>query len=101
LESNKITGYIKFDVGNVAMITAGNNIGRVGVVTHRERHDGGYDIVHIKDAAEHTFATREGNVFIIGEGDKPWVSLPKGRGLKLSIAEGPSPTPTNVQQANV
>ena len=101
LESNKITGYIKFDVGNVAMITAGNNIGRVGVVTHRERHHGGYDIVHIKDAAEHTSATREGNVFIIGEGNKPWISLPKGRGLKLSIAEGLSSHPTNVQWANV
>jgi len=70
------------------MITAGNNIGRVGVVTHRERHHGGYDIVHIKDATEHTFATREGNVFIIGEGNKPWISLPKARGIKMSIAEG-------------
>ena len=88
LETSKITGYIKFDIGNIAMITAGNNIGRVGVVTHRERHHGGYDIVHIKDAQEHTFATREGNVFIIGEGNKPWISLPKGRGIKLSIAEG-------------
>jgi small subunit ribosomal protein S4e len=88
LESNKITGFIKFDVGNIAMVTAGNNIGRVGVVTHRERHHGGYDIVHIKDIADHTFATRSGNVFIIGEGNKPWISLPKGRGLKLSIADG-------------
>lgn len=88
LETSKITGFIKFDIGNIAMITAGNNIGRVGVVTHRERHHGGYDIVHIKDAADHTFATREGNVFIIGEGNKPWISLPKGRGVKLSIAEG-------------
>jgi len=88
LESSKITGFIKFDVGNIAMVTAGNNIGRVGVVTHRERHHGGYDIVHIKDAADHTFATREGNVFIIGEGNKPWISIPKGRGVKLSIAEG-------------
>jgi small subunit ribosomal protein S4e len=88
LEAGKITGYIKFDIGNIAMITAGNNIGRVGVVTHRERHHGGYDIVHIKDAADHTFATREGNVFIIGEGNKPWISLPKGRGVRLSIAEG-------------
>jgi len=88
LEAGKITGYIKFDIGNIAMVTAGNNIGRVGVVTHRERHHGGYDIVHIKDAADHTFATREGNVFIIGEGNKPWISLPKGRGVKLSIAEG-------------
>lgn len=91
LETSKITGFVKFDVGNIAMITAGNNIGRVGVVTHRERHHGGYDIVHIKDALDHSFATREGNVFIIGEGNKPWISLPKGRGVKLTIAEGISP----------
>lgn len=27
------------------------------------------------------------NVFIIGKGLKPYVSLPKGKGVKLSIAE--------------
>lgn len=35
----------------------------------------------------HTFATRLSNVFIIGKGNKPWVSLPKGKGVKLSVAE--------------
>lgn len=64
------------------MCTGGRNMGRVGVITHRERHDGGFNIVHIKDAVENTFATRESNVFIIGQ-DKPWVSLPKGKGVKV------------------
>ena len=27
------------------------------------------------------------NIFVIGEGSKPWVSLPKGKGTKLTIAE--------------
>ncbi len=27
------------------------------------------------------------NIFVIGEGTKPWVSLPKGKGTKLTIAE--------------
>ena len=27
------------------------------------------------------------NIFIIGEGTKPWISLPKGKGTKLTIAE--------------
>ncbi len=27
------------------------------------------------------------NIFVIGEGPKPWVSLPKGKGIKLTIAE--------------
>jgi len=33
-------------------------LGRVGLVTHRERHHGGFDIVHIKDSLGHQFATR-------------------------------------------
>ena len=40
------------------MITGGHNLGRVGTITHRERHPGSFDIVHIKDALGHTFATR-------------------------------------------
>jgi len=27
------------------------------------------------------------NIFVIGEGVKPWISLPRGKGLKLTIAE--------------
>ena len=64
------------------MVTGGRNMGRVGVVTHRERHDGGFNIVHIKDAIDNTFATRESNVFVIGS-DKPWISLPKGKGVQV------------------
>jgi small subunit ribosomal protein S4e len=65
------------------MVTGGRNMGRVGVITHRERHDGGFAIVHIKDAIDNSFATRESNVFIIGK-EKPWISLPKGKGVKVS-----------------
>ena len=59
-------------------------MGRVGVVTHRERHDGGFNIVHIKDAIDNSFATRESNVFVIGK-EKPWISLPKGKGVKVRL----------------
>ena len=31
--------------------------------------------------------SRLNNVFIIGKGTKAWVSLPRGKGVKLSIAE--------------
>jgi small subunit ribosomal protein S4e len=86
LATGKVTDFIKFDTGAVAMVTGGRNMGRVGVITHRERHDGGFNIVHIKDAIDNSFATRESNVFVIGQ-DKPWISLPKGKGVKLSIAE--------------
>ena len=84
--TGKIQDFIKFDTGVIVMVTGGRNMGRVGVITHRERHDGGFNIVHIKDAIDNEFATRESNVFVIGQ-EKPWISLPKGKGVKLSIAE--------------
>ena len=59
-------------------------MGRVGVITHRERHDGGFNIVHLKDAVDNEFATRESNVFVIGH-EKPWISLPKGKGVKVCV----------------
>ncbi|KAI1261643.1 ribosomal family S4e-domain-containing protein [Xylariaceae sp. FL1019] len=86
LATGKVDSFIHFDTGAIAMITGGRNMGRVGVITHRERHDGGFNIVHIKDAIDNTFATRENNVFVIGD-EKPWISLPKGKGVKLTIAE--------------
>ncbi|GAB6032539.1 40S ribosomal protein S4 [Chamberlinius hualienensis] len=87
IATGKIIDFLKFDSGNVCMITGGRNLGRVGQVTNRERHPGSFDIVHVKDALGHTFATRLNNVFIIGKSNKPYISLPKGKGLKLSIAE--------------
>ena len=33
------------------------------------------------------FATRLQNVFVIGKSDKPLVSLPKGKGIKLTILQ--------------
>ena len=82
LATGKITDSIRFDTGVIAMATGGRNMGRVGVITHRERHDGGFNIVHIKDAIDNSFATRESNVFVIGS-EKPWISLPKGKGVKV------------------
>jgi len=87
IATSKITDYIKFDSGNQCMVTGGHNVGRIGLVTHRERHPGGFDIVHIKDAAGNTFATRLYNIFIIGKGNKTYISLPRGKGIRLSIAE--------------
>jgi len=87
MSSGKILDSIKFDTGNVCYITGGRNTGRVGVIVNRERHPGSFDIVHVKDAVDRTFTTRMSNVFVIGQGAKPWISLPKGKGVKLTIAE--------------
>jgi len=86
-EQGKITDFVKFDTGNIVMVTGGRNMGRAGVIVHREKHIGGFDIVHVKDSLDRTFATRVTNIFVIGEGIKPWISLPKGKGTKLTISE--------------
>lgn len=85
--TGKIMDFIKFDTGNLCMVTGGRNTGRVGTIMSRERHPGSFDIVHVKDANGHTFATRLAYIFVIGKGSKPYVSLPKGDGIKLSVAE--------------
>lgn len=87
LASGKILDHVKFETGNSCIVGGGNNIGRVGTIVHREKHPGSFEIVHVKDAVGHTFATRLSNVFAIGTGPKPWISLPKGNGVKLSIVE--------------
>ncbi|KAL7374894.1 hypothetical protein ABVT39_008723 [Epinephelus coioides] len=87
LDTGKITDFIKFDTGNLCMVTGGANLGRIGVITNRERHPGSFDVVHVKDSTGNSFATRLSNIFVIGKGNKPWVSLPRGKGIRLTIAE--------------
>jgi len=84
---NKVVGYLKFEVGQLAMITRGANIGRVGTIVSIDYHLGSFHIVHIKDRKGNVFATRMGFVFVIGDGNKPWISLPKGKGVKLTVFE--------------
>mmetsp|Transcript_73756 Transcript_73756/g.171058 ORF Transcript_73756/g.171058 Transcript_73756/m.171058 type:complete len:262 (-) Transcript_73756:72-857(-) len=87
ISTGKVLDFIKFEVGNTVMTSAGNNIGRVGVLMHRDKHPGSFEIVHVKDAVGHSWATRLSNVMVIGKGNKPWISLPKGNGIALSIIE--------------
>jgi small subunit ribosomal protein S4e len=86
LTSNKIKEFVKFESGVLATITGGRNLGRIGVVEHKEKHNGGFDIVHLKDAIGNTFATRASNVFVIGK-HQPLVSLPRQKGIKLNIIQ--------------
>jgi len=88
LATGKIVDFVKFEVGNLAIVTTGRNAGRIVVIAQRDKHPGSFDIVHIKDAEGTTFATRLGNVFVVGKGTDPkaaLVSLPKGKGLKRTI----------------
>jgi len=82
-----IVDHVQFETNNLALVTSGNNVGRVGVLVHRDRHVGGFDIVHVRDARGHSFATRIANVFIIGKGKNPMISLPKEKGIALTPLE--------------
>jgi len=87
LETGKIKDFVKFDIGNLVMSTGGHNQGRVGILAHREKHPGSTEIVHVKDARGSVFATRKVNIFVIGKGNKPLISLPKDKGIKKSVLE--------------
>lgn len=87
IATGKITDHAKFEPGNKVFVTGGHNQGRVGIMTKREKHLGSFEIIHIEDDNGHEFATRVGNVFVIGKGNRELVSLPRGKGLKLSIVE--------------
>jgi small subunit ribosomal protein S4e len=87
VEKGKILDFLPFEAGSLIMCTGGRNQGRVGTIVHRERHVGGYDIVHVRDVLERAFSTRVSNVQIIGTGGKAAVTLPRGGGVKLTIAE--------------
>jgi small subunit ribosomal protein S4e len=87
LEDNKIVEFFKFEVGNICAITAGHNIGRIGTIQHTEKHPGGHNIVHVKDKIGSTWATRQGNVFVLGTGATASITLPRSKGIKLSIIE--------------
>ncbi len=83
IATGKIIDHVKFEIGNIAMITKGRNTGRVGTILHVEKHPGSFDIATVRDATGNVFSTRQENVFIIGKGDSPMISLPKGNGIKL------------------
>ena len=87
LTTNKMVGFIKFDTGAHVMVTGGRNMGRAGQIIARERHHGGFDIVHVRDPAGREFSTRLNNIFVIGDHEKRWISMPRGGGVKLTITE--------------
>jgi small subunit ribosomal protein S4e len=87
LTTNKVTGAFKFDVGSTAMVTNGANVGRVGEIVSRDKHPGSFEIIHLRDKKGSIFATRIANVFILGDGKAAAVSLPKGKGLQLTVIE--------------
>jgi len=87
IATGKMVDFFKFEHGALVMLTRGRNTGRVGQLMHIERHDGSFSIVVVKDSKGNSFSTRLNNVFVIGKGTSPIVTLPKGRGIKKTILQ--------------
>jgi small subunit ribosomal protein S4e len=91
IATGRVLSILKFEAGKIAIIKGGKNIGRVGQILHRDRHPGGFDIVHLQDKRGNKFATRLSNVFVIGEKhNEQWklsTVLPNGNGIKRDIME--------------
>jgi len=88
LATGKMTDLIKFETGASVVVTKGKNNGRIGVITSRDKHPGGFDIIRVKDTKGRQFATRIGNIFCIGKKDEAnLISIPKTRGIKENILE--------------
>ncbi|KAF5921264.1 hypothetical protein HPG69_018664 [Diceros bicornis minor] len=58
----------------------------VDVISNRERDNLTLDAAPVKDANGNSFATRLSNLFITGEGNKPWIFPPQGKSTCLTIA---------------
>merc|ERR1712216_707700 len=79
---------MKFEVGVTCVVTKGQNQGRIGVVTGREKHIGPFEIVHVKDTKGRAFATRLANIFTISnKDDDAQVSLPRAKGIRDNILD--------------
>ena len=87
LQTGEIDAIIKFENGAQVLLTGGNNIGRVGILQHVEKHPGSFDIAHVKDASGAHFATRITNMLVIGQGKKSQITLLPSKGIKISLEE--------------
>lgn len=87
LNNGEVESIIKLENGASIFCVGGNNIGRVGILQHIEHHPGSYEIAHVKDARGNSFVTRLTNIFCIGAGKDTVISLPRGKGERLTLAE--------------
>ena len=67
LEKGKIVGHESFAENKLAYVTAGNNCGRIGIITAIKKYDGSHNMITLKDERGSEFITRQENVFVIGK----------------------------------
>merc|ERR1712048_1196554 len=86
IATGKVDDIFKFGIGCNVIVINGKNRGRYGRLETIQRHPGSFDVVNVRDAEGHSFATRLGNVFALSKaGEAICQSMPQGRGVKLTI----------------
>ena len=85
-EKGVVEKHFKLAVGHKALVTSGNNLGRIGLIQSIVKKMGNVAVITIKDEAGHVFNTRIGNVFVIGD-SKVACTLPKGKGIRYTVGE--------------
>lgn len=94
-----MTDFIKFDPGNLCMVSEVLTWEElVCSPTERGRHTGSSDAVHTIDASGNSFAARLSRVFVIGRGHKPRIALLCGNGICLSVLEERQETGGQMEQ---
>nr|UXY86659.1 40S ribosomal protein S4 [Cryptomonas paramecium] len=73
----KIIDFIKFDIGSLCIVTGGYNTGKIGIVYYKEKYYNSQEMIYLKNFEESQFFTKISNVFVIGKGNKSFISLPK------------------------
>ncbi|KAI5077569.1 hypothetical protein GOP47_0007393 [Adiantum capillus-veneris] len=88
-EIPNITTFDRCTIRNPDPLIKANDTIKIEIKTgkHHEKHKGSFEVVHVQDAIGQVLATPLGNVFTIGKGSKPWMTLPRGKGIKLFIVE--------------
>ena len=87
VETGELGERFSMQVGNLAYVYNGTNRGRVGMIDHITPFPGNFDLVSLKDSKGNTFTTRINYVFVIGNGNKSSITLPRDQGVKLHIIE--------------
>lgn len=87
LKTGNITDFIKFNAGNLCMVSWVPTWEELLWSPDRERHPGSFDVAHVKDANGNSFAIQLSNNFVIGT-DKRTMDLSSSwKGICLSIPE--------------
>ncbi len=79
IPEQEVLDYVPLEVGNLAIVFGGRNVGRVGRIVSIQRGMGRKrSIVTLEDARGEKFQTSLEYVFVIGKGGEPLISLPEG-----------------------